>query len=314
MPEHERQANFDGAAIAKALNTDATPVSDPAFGKGQHFQVESEKTFLSLDTFPETGVSRITTKGARIELFGGLPPTVEEEGVVFLQKDADHEHASLALHPDGAITMGYQVDTGPAPVAGLPDEEAHDDQEPAKKVVTPSAKPPEKSAKQLNRMPGAYPDVRPMIHQVGQAPAGAPSPETDAQAAEDPLARAARIRATDQAKQSPAPAEQGSEDERERVKVTGRLGRNPTIRETRGGKLVAKFPLALHNEDGTTTWRDVLAFNERAAALQKRIEAGELVKGREVDVVGYLHEREYKGRDGTPKMAQEIYSVAITSR
>ncbi|MBP0453480.1 hypothetical protein J5Y04_28630 [Kitasatospora sp. RG8] len=124
MPEHERQETFDGAAIAKALHADATAVTDPAFGKGQHFQVERDKTFLSLDTFPEAGVSRITTNGARIEPFGGMPPTVEEEGVVFLQKDADHEHVSLALHPDGAITMGYQVDTGPASVAGIPRDPA----------------------------------------------------------------------------------------------------------------------------------------------------------------------------------------------
>ncbi|MBP0452639.1 hypothetical protein J5Y04_24295 [Kitasatospora sp. RG8] len=154
MPEHERQANFDGAAIAKALHADATAVSDPTFGKGQHFQVQSENTFLSLDTFPETGVSRITTKGARTELFGGTVPTVEEEGVVFLHKDADHEHATVALYPDGAITIGYQVDTGPAPVAGLPDEQTH--QEPDTEVVTPAAKPPEKPQASANRMPGAF--------------------------------------------------------------------------------------------------------------------------------------------------------------
>ncbi|MFJ8438784.1 single-stranded DNA-binding protein [Kitasatospora griseola] len=74
------------------------------------------------------------------------------------------------------------------------------------------------------------------------------------------------------------------------MKLTGRIGRAPSFRTTAGGKLVAKFPLALHNEDGR------------------------LGKGHEVDVTGYKHEREYKGRDGTPKTAQEIYSVAVIRR
>lgn len=56
------------------------------------------------------------------------------------------------------------------------------------------------------------------------------------------------------------------------------------------------------------------AFNDRAAALKKRLEAGELVKGNESEVVGYIHDREYQGRDGTTKTAQEIYSVAVKRR
>ncbi|MFD8644358.1 hypothetical protein ACFV14_29120 [Streptomyces zaomyceticus] len=79
------------------------------------------KAFLSLDTFPEAGVSRITTKGARIELFGATPPAVEDDGIVLLQKDQEHEHSTVALHSDGALTLGYQVNTGPASAAGLPD-------------------------------------------------------------------------------------------------------------------------------------------------------------------------------------------------
>ncbi|MCX4820238.1 hypothetical protein OG883_10025 [Streptomyces sp. NBC_01142] len=84
MAERARPT-FDEQAVAKALGTKAQEVTDPAYGQGQHFQVRSDKIFLSLDTFPEAGVSRITTKGARIELFGGSLPTVEDEGVVFLR-------------------------------------------------------------------------------------------------------------------------------------------------------------------------------------------------------------------------------------
>lgn len=111
---------FDQKAVAKALGAEASSLADPAYGAGWHFQLSVEKPPLSLDTFPEAGVSRITTKSARIELFGGRLPTVEDEGIVFLRSDSDHEHSSVALHPDGGVTVGYMVDTGPVAVAGLP--------------------------------------------------------------------------------------------------------------------------------------------------------------------------------------------------
>ncbi|WP_327727125.1 hypothetical protein OG250_07390 [Streptomyces sp. NBC_00487] len=179
MAERARPT-FDGQAVAKALGTKAQEVTDPAFGQGQHFQVRSDEAFLSLDTFPESGVSRITTKGARIELFGGSLPTVEDEGIVFLQKDADHEHSTVALHSDGALTLGYQVDTGPTSVPGLPDDVEDTAQiitreeaveplvderlDPPALVVVTAPKPPEKIGPE--RMPGAYPDARPMVQPV----------------------------------------------------------------------------------------------------------------------------------------------------
>ncbi|MGW2954816.1 single-stranded DNA-binding protein [Streptomyces eurythermus] len=318
---------FDEQAVARALGTTPQEVTDPAYGQGRHFQVQTDKTFLSLDAFPERGVSRITTKTARIELFGGMLPKVEDEGIVFLQKDSDHEHSTVSLHPDGALTLGYQVDAGPTSIAGLPDDVEDTEQiitrteavqapaediEPSAPVVTRS-KPPEKPV----RMPGAWPDERPMIQRVGNpvtaasrsevAPPQAPQ-SADVASDDDPLATARRIRSQDQAQQ------EAGEAERERVKLTGRLGRTPTFRTTASGKLVGKFSLAVHTEDGQTTWHDVLAFGDRAAALQKRVEAGQLNKGNEIEVVGYPHTREYTGRDGTAKTAQEIYLAAVKRR
>ncbi|MFD8988982.1 single-stranded DNA-binding protein [Streptomyces goshikiensis] len=321
---------FDGEAVAKALGTRAQDVTDPAYGEGQHFQVTSDSTFLSLDTFPASGVSRITTKGARIELFGGMLPRVEDEGIVFLQKDSDHEHSTVSLSPDGGMTMGYQVDTGPVPIDGLPQDIEDTEQiitrheavntpaaEPEPTTSAKALKPPEKPVRTL----GAFPDVRPMT-QVGavadppangqvaaQAKVAAASPQEIPSPSDDALKHPAQFRDEAQAAKQET-AETGAE----RVKLVGRIGRTPTVRETAGGKLVAKFPLAVHLEDGTTTWHDVLAFNDRAAALKKRIEAGELVKGNEIEVVGYRHERDYQGRDGTTKTAQEIYSVAVKRR
>ncbi|MEV0177487.1 single-stranded DNA-binding protein [Streptomyces sp. NPDC050803] len=96
--------------------------------------------------------------------------------------------------------------------------------------------------------------------------------------------------------------------------MVGRLGRTPTFRTTASGKLIGKFPLAVHLENGETQWHDILAFGDRAVALQERAEAEELVKGREVEVVGYMHEREYKARNGETKKAREINSVAVKRR
>lgn len=342
MTERARPT-FDEQAVAKALGTKAQEVTDPAYGAGQHFQVSSDKAFLSLDTFPEAGVSRITTKSARIELFGGSLPHVEDEGIVFLQKDQEHEHSTVALHPDGALTLGYQVDTGPVSVAGLPDNVEDTAQiitnheavqtptsEPLEPEPTPVAvagpKPPEKKAGS-ERVPGAFPDERPLIQRI---PTPQPSPTSNGHVQpvpkpsevttsnsqdEHPLQRAARIREQDQArKESADNAAEAKEADAQRVKLVGRLGRTPTFRTTASGKLVGKFPLAVHLENGETEWHDILAFGDRAAALQKRAEADELVKGREVEVVGYVHEREYTARNGETKVAREINSVAVKRR
>jgi hypothetical protein len=340
MTERARPT-FDQQAVAKALGTKAQEVTDPAYGDGQHFQVRSEKAFLSLDTFPEAGVSRITTKSARIELFGGSLPHVEDEGIVFLQKDAEHEHSTVALHPDGALTLGYQVDTGPISVPGLPqgvedtaqiitnheavktpaEPEASGPETPP--VVVAGPKPPEKASRG-QRMPGAFPDERPMIQQVvasspdapsnGPAPT-VPEPEAGVSRDEHPLNRAVRIRQQDQARrEAAAQSTEAKEADAQRVKLVGRLGRTPTFRTTAAGKLVGKFPLAVHLENGETEWHDILSFGDRAATLQKRVEADELGKGNEVEVVGYRHEREYKARNGETKTAREINSVAVVRR
>ncbi|MFJ9868074.1 single-stranded DNA-binding protein [Streptomyces sp. NPDC101165] len=333
MAERARPT-FDEQAVAKALGTKAQEVTDPAYGQGQHFQVRSDKAFLSLDTFPEAGVSRITTKGARIELFGGMLPAVEDEGIVFLQKDSDHEHSTVALHSDGALTLGYQVDTGPTSVAGLPDDvedtaqiitnheavqtPTEEPSEPeAPSVVVAGPKPPEKT--KLERMPGAFPDERPMIQQVSTEALDPttnghvqPAPKVPQDAQEHPLDRAARIRAQDQPRKNDVEAKEA--EDAQRVKLVGRLGRTPTFRTTAAGKLIGKFPLAVHLENGETEWHDILAFGDRAAAIQKRVEAEELGKGNEVEVVGYRHEREYKARNGEMKTAREINSVAVVRR
>ncbi len=69
--------------------------------------------------------------------------------------------------------------------------------------------------------------------------------------------------------QTPSPADTDAKpEEAPRVQLTGRLGRDPNFRTSPRGTLVDRFPLAVHAEDGTTSWHTVLAFGDRAQQLQ----------------------------------------------
>jgi single-stranded DNA-binding protein len=51
----------------------------------------------------------------------------------------------------------------------------------------------------------------------------------------------------------------------------------------------------------------VLAFNQRAERLREFVK-----RGLAVNVVGYLHSREVRSREGAPRELQEIYAVSVT--
>jgi hypothetical protein len=97
--------------------------------------------------------------------------------------------------------------------------------------------------------------------------------------------------------------------EQMRLSLAGRVGADPTFRVTPKGTLVGRFPLAVHAGDNTTTWEQVLSFNARAEKLKDAVHKGDAVQ-----VVGYMHEREGRGRDGQPKTIREVYAVTVTAR
>jgi single-stranded DNA-binding protein len=70
--------------------------------------------------------------------------------------------------------------------------------------------------------------------------------------------------------------------------------------------VIARFPLAEHHEENRTTWHQVVAFGPRAEKLK-----GMLTKGQVIEVIGYLHERQVRGRDGKTKTVQEVYAAVI---
>ncbi len=95
----------------------------------------------------------------------------------------------------------------------------------------------------------------------------------------------------------------------QRVTLFGLVGREPAMRTTQNGVTVARFPLAVRDDEQNTTWHTVVTFNERAKKL-----LGTLAKGQPVEVIGYLHEREKKLRNGKTRRVQEVYAAVVKPR
>ncbi len=110
---------------------------------------------------------------------------------------------------------------------------------------------------------------------------------------------------------APSPSLASERERKERVTVAGRLGTDIRYRTTRNGTLIASFPLAIRQEDGSTTWRKVKIFGERAAKLQ----AGSApTRGQYTEITGYLHHRDVANKDGTVRTVEEIYAVVVKPR
>jgi single-strand DNA-binding protein len=92
---------------------------------------------------------------------------------------------------------------------------------------------------------------------------------------------------------------------KERRVITGRVGRTLTVRQIKTG-LMAKFPVAEHHPDGSTTWHTVVAFGKNAEALKDS-----LTKGQLITIGGYPHEREITGKAGQPRRVTEIYLASL---
>ena len=94
-----------------------------------------------------------------------------------------------------------------------------------------------------------------------------------------------------------------------KVKLIGRLGKDPEVRYTPDGAPVANFSLATSefwtDKSGTrqerTEWHNIVAWN-KLADLSKRY----LAKGRQVYVEGRLRTREWDDKDGNKRRTTEI--------
>jgi len=110
------------------------------------------------------------------------------------------------------------------------------------------------------------------------------------------------------------PAQAAPEQEKApRATLTGRVGALPTFRESKTGRLIAQFPFATHpNGEDQTVWQTILFFQERAQKLKQAVESGSFQKGQEWVITGYPHTREVPQPDGSTKLADEVYAVAIS--
>ena len=104
----------------------------------------------------------------------------------------------------------------------------------------------------------------------------------------------------------PASQEAGPQQEKRRVVLAGRVGAVPTFRTTPKGQTIAQFPLGVHPDPETTAWHTVLAFGKRAEELR-----GQLRKGEQVEVIGYVHARNLRGKDGQPRTVEEVYASVV---
>ena len=96
---------------------------------------------------------------------------------------------------------------------------------------------------------------------------------------------------------------------RNSVRLIGRLGVNPEVKDLESGKKVAHFTLATNevykNQKGEkvedTSWHNLVLWGKTAEIAQKFLE-----KGMEVAIEGRLTSRSYNNKDGEKKFVTEI--------
>lgn len=96
---------------------------------------------------------------------------------------------------------------------------------------------------------------------------------------------------------------------RNSVRLIGRVGNNPEVKNFDGGKKVATLTLAtneVHYNDKnekveTTQWHNLVAWGKTAEIIEKFVE-----KGKEIAIEGKLTYRTYDDKDGNKRYVTEI--------
>ena len=96
---------------------------------------------------------------------------------------------------------------------------------------------------------------------------------------------------------------------RNRVSLIGNLGVDPEVKETDGGKTLARFSLATNevykDNNGKkiteTQWHNLVVWGAQAKTAQKYLK-----KGSEIAVDGKLIHRNYEDKDGVKRYVTEI--------
>ena len=88
--------------------------------------------------------------------------------------------------------------------------------------------------------------------------------------------------------------------------LIGRLCADPVLRQTKSGKAVSTIRLAVNPPEGDATFHSVVLWERTAEAVCKY-----LSKGRAVEVVGRVQERNYEAQDGTKRSVEEIVAWRV---
>ena len=91
--------------------------------------------------------------------------------------------------------------------------------------------------------------------------------------------------------------------------LIGRLGKDPELRYTPGGRAVVQFPLATSerwtDQEGqkkeSTTWHNIVAWGRQAEVLKEY-----LSKGQQLYLEGRIDNRSYEDREGNKRYISEI--------
>ncbi|MEW6049999.1 MAG: single-stranded DNA-binding protein [Candidatus Zixiibacteriota bacterium] len=91
--------------------------------------------------------------------------------------------------------------------------------------------------------------------------------------------------------------------------LIGRLGKDPDLRYTAGGKAVATFSLATDERwtgpDGqkkeSVTWHNIVAWGKTAEVMKEYLR-----KGREVYIEGRIDNRSYDDKEGNKRYVSEV--------
>ena len=91
--------------------------------------------------------------------------------------------------------------------------------------------------------------------------------------------------------------------------LIGRLGKDPELKDTKGGRQVCTFSLATSeswkDDNGqkqeSTTWHNVVAWGKQGAVMAEYLQ-----KGTEVYIEGRIDNRSYEDKDGVKKYRSEV--------
>jgi single-strand DNA-binding protein len=92
--------------------------------------------------------------------------------------------------------------------------------------------------------------------------------------------------------------------------VTGNVGKQPELKTSRSGKPLVSFSVAStynpKNGEPTTTWVDVVCFDEQAEQVAERVN-----KGDRVCVTGRLELEKFQRKDGTEGSALRMVADEV---